>query len=67
MNKMTMKALRVNAGFTQKKAAKALGVSLSTLCSWEKNYTSPPFEKLARMASLYGCEVGDFSVPTNHA
>lgn len=35
MNKMTLKAARVNAGLTQAEASKKLGVTQSTLRRWE--------------------------------
>lgn len=36
-NKITLKAARVNAGFTLKEAAKLLGICETTLIRWEKN------------------------------
>lgn len=35
--KISIKAARVNAGYTIVEAAKRLGISPSTLVSWEKN------------------------------
>ena len=35
--KITLKAARVNAGLTLEEAAKTLGISRSTLISWEKH------------------------------
>nr|DAY89883.1 MAG TPA: Helix-turn-helix XRE-family like protein [Caudoviricetes sp.] len=35
--KITLKAARVNAGFTVREAAKKLNVSPSTIIAWEKN------------------------------
>lgn len=35
--KISIKAARVNAGYTIVEAAKKLGISPSTLVSWEKN------------------------------
>lgn len=39
--KLTLKALRVNAGFTIEKASKELGISTVTLRSYETNKTVP--------------------------
>ena len=36
-NKITLKAARINAGLTQKEAAKKIGVDESTLIRWEKH------------------------------
>lgn len=67
MDKMTMKAHRVNAGLTQKEAAEAIGVTIGTICRWERGQTSPPFEKVVKLAILYKCNVADFFVPINEA
>lgn len=50
----TLKAARVNAGFTQKQAAEKLGVSNKTLSSWEKGKTAPDWTKVSALCELYG-------------
>ena len=67
MDKMTMKALRINAGLNQKDVAKALDVTPTTIGRWEQGRTSPSFAKLIQLAELYKCDVGDFSMPDVHA
>lgn len=67
MEKLTMKALRVNAGLTQREAAKAIGVTIGTLCRWERGQASPPFEKIARLAELYNCSTDNFLMPFDRA
>lgn len=67
MDKLSMKALRINAGLNQKDVAKALKVTPATICRWERGETSPTFEKLTQLAALYKCDVGDFSSPINPA
>ena len=47
--------LRKKAGITPERASCALGVSISTLFSWESGKTTPNGEKLKQMALLYGC------------
>ena len=37
--KKTLEAARVNAGYKQSEAAKKLGITQTTLSSWEKNST----------------------------
>ena len=54
MTKITLSAARVNAGFSQKKAAELLGISNSTLCSWEKGKTFPDQPMIDKICDLYG-------------
>lgn len=54
MPKITIKAARVNAGLTQKEAAKKLGIGNQTLSSYEKNSKNIRLEILEKMCSLYG-------------
>lgn len=53
MRKFTLKAARVNAGFTQKEAAKKLGVSNKTLSSWENMLALPKADKIDAICELY--------------
>ena len=54
MKKFSLKASRVNAGLSQKEAAKELGISNKTLCSWEKSKTYPDQPMIERLCLLYG-------------
>lgn len=54
MVKISIKAARVNAGFSQKEAAERLGVSTKTLGNWEKGVTFPPADKIPAICDLYG-------------
>ena len=54
MPKITLKAARVNAGFTQKEAAKALGISNKTLVNWEKGVSFPKADMVDKICALYG-------------
>ena len=67
MEKMTMKALRINAGLTQREAAKAINVTTGTLCRWERGRTAPPIDKVIQLAALYRCTVDEFLMPYYHA
>ncbi|WP_298607364.1 helix-turn-helix transcriptional regulator [uncultured Veillonella sp.] len=51
---VTLKAARVNAGLTQKKAAKMLGISEFTLINYEKGKSSPDVHTLKKIENLYG-------------
>ena len=53
MVKMTLKAARVNAGFSQKEAAERLGVSNKTLCKWEKGISFPNAQQIKAICELY--------------
>ena len=54
---ITLKAARVNAGLTQKEAAERLGISRSTLASYEAYKTKPDIEMAKKLAALYGLPV----------
>lgn len=51
--KITLKAARVNAGLTQKEAAEKLGISNTTLCSWEKGLSMPNIQQVLKICELY--------------
>lgn len=53
--RITPAAARVNAGLTQKQAAKALNISNKTLLNYEKGITVPDWTTVDRMCALYGC------------
>lgn len=54
MKKISLKAARVNAGLSQKVAAKKLEISNSTLCSWENGKTFPDQPMIEKICVLYG-------------
>lgn len=56
---LTMKAARVNAGYTQKTAAKLLKISNNTLSSYENYKTIPDVCVSKRMAELYCLSMND--------
>ena len=53
MQKITLKAARVNAGYSQKAAAKALGVSNTTICNWENGKAFPKQPMIEKLCALY--------------
>lgn len=66
MTRMSLKAARVNAGMTQKIAAKEIGVSNKTLCKWEKGETMPKADKIDKICTLYNvCYDNIIFLPTN--
>lgn len=54
--KITLRALRVNAGFTIEKASKELGISTVTLRSYETNKTIPTIKMMNKMLKLYNAK-----------
>ena len=58
--KLTLKAARINAGLTQKKAAEKLGVTEQTISNWENGITYPDVLQGDRIRAIYeiGEEVG---------
>lgn len=63
--KITLKALRVNAGLSQKEVAKKLGISNNTLIKWERYLSYPRVLQLDKMCKLYGCSMDDIFLPDN--
>lgn len=53
MEKISLSAWRENAGYSQKDAAKALGISNKTLCSWENGKTFPSQPMIEKICELY--------------
>ena len=51
--KVTLKALRINAGLTQTEAAKEIGVYIGTLRNYENGKTRPQQPVIERMCRLY--------------
>ena len=51
--KLSLKAVRVNAGYSQKQASKKLGISNKTLCSWENGRSMPNAQHIEKLCELY--------------
>lgn len=66
MVKMSLAAVRINAGYGQKTAAKLLGVSNTTLSNWENYVTFPPADMIPKICDLYGVPYDQINfLPTN--
>ena len=52
--RISLAAARVNAGLTQKEAAKVLGISQKTLFNYEKGDNIPNWEMVKRISNIYG-------------
>lgn len=55
--KITLKAARVNAGFTQDQVKEKLGYSRNTIHRWECGIGSPKLADLVKLCALYGVPV----------
>lgn len=56
---MTLKALRVNAGYTQVEAAKALDITPETLSNWERGKSFPTVPQIKEIEKLYSTIYAD--------
>ena len=54
MDKISLRALRVNANYTQKVAAEKIGVSQKTLFNWEQGNTYPNQQQIEKICDVYG-------------
>ena len=66
MAKMNLKAARVNAGYTQKKAAEMLNVSNKTLCKWENGTSFPNAKKIELICETYNVSYDDIIFLANN-
>lgn len=57
--KITMKAARINAGYTQKEAAKLLKVSKDTVSNWERGKSYPDVTNLRDIERVYRVKYDD--------
>lgn len=58
---ITLKALRINAGYDQKTAAKILGITPETLGSWENANTFPNVPQITKLEDLYSVKYADIN------
>lgn len=63
MEKITLKAARVNAGFTQEEVAKVGGIARTTIIAWESGKSMPDHLQILGLASLYKVPVDLLLLP----
>lgn len=64
--KLTLKAARVNAGYTQKEVANIIGINYQTLGRYEKNSSDISIGTLKKIISLYNVDTDNiFLGPTS--
>lgn len=57
--KLTLKAARVNAGYTQAEAAKLIGINKKTLSFWETGKTTPRIKQIPAIEKAYKISYDD--------
>ena len=57
--KITLKAARVNKGFTQKMAAEKIGVAKDTISNWECEKSYPDARHIKKIENVYGVSYND--------
>lgn len=61
--KLSLEALRVNAGMTQQDVADRLGVTRHTVMSWEKGEVHPKGLVIYALSKLYNVEIDCMRIP----
>ena len=61
--KITLKAARVNAHFTQKEAAKALNISVASLQNYESGKTTQDWTLVRQIEKLYNYPIDFIFLP----
>lgn len=62
----TLKGARVNAGYTQKGAAKELNISNKTLSNWESGVSVPNIQQVSALCGLYGRKLDEINFLPNN-
>lgn len=55
----TLKALRANKNWSQKEAAKAVGVSLDTWSNWERGKSFPDVPKICKIEKVFNTQYNE--------
>ena len=63
--KMSLKAARVNAGYSQTKAAALVGVGKQTISNWETGKTRIDADSFMRLCGIYETPPQDIFLPGN--
>ena len=60
--KITLKAARVNAGYSPAQAAEMTEVDRSTVCRWERNGGKIPAVSCLKLCEAYGVDIKDLKL-----
>lgn len=63
VERITLVELRKHAGLTQRQVAEALGVTVTTISSWETGLKEPrlDFVQTKKLMELYRCSIDDLA------
>lgn len=61
---ISLKAARVNAGYTQEQLAEKLGVSPVTIWKWENGQSEPRFSQFKKLCEAVDIDMADIFIPT---
>ena len=61
--KISLKAARVNANYTQEQVAKKLKIDKGTLINWEKGKSSPTVQHFNALCALYKTPANSIFLP----
>lgn len=64
LDRISMKAARVNANISQGEMAKRLGKSQNTVLAWELGRKAPRMDELQAYCRECGCSITDINLPT---
>lgn len=63
MKEISLKAARVNAGYTLEEVSDKIGISVTTLSKWENYVTFPTARQLKTLCGLYKQSMNDIFIP----
>lgn len=62
MQQFSLRELRARKGVTQQEVATAIGISLPTYGTWEKDLSVAPIGKVVSLAEFFGVTVGEIKL-----
>lgn len=66
--KITLKAARINKGYTQHEAGRIIGVSRDTISKWERNECVPNIKYISAIERAYGVKYDNLIfLPSDYA
>ncbi len=63
--KITLKAARINAGYSKEQAAELIDITSRTLSNYENGKTKPDIETAYIIASIYGLNINNIFFGAN--
>lgn len=57
----TLRALRINKGYSQREAAEHLEITPETLCKWEQAKRFPNVKQISKIEKLYDVNYADIN------